>query len=191
MIIGDPSRFAIESEIADAYERLSFRALGFFMIHIVGCRFGVPDPEATMLACSFDAVQRRLTNRGKHVASFATETAAAIADAFRGAVYSEAPSASYFGIPFACVQESFYSADLIWAPDGDEAFDDGSFVLQFDVGDQVRLVAFRRVGGDVHDPGTLAEVWLPADEFYAALEQWRDRFESEWASSPKKAMTTH
>lgn len=190
MIVRDPSRFAIESEIVDAYERLSLRALGSFMIHVAGCRFGVPDLKATMLACSFEAVQRRLTNRGKHEASFATESAAGIADAFRGAHYSEAPSASYFEIPLAYFQESFYSADLIWAPDGDQAFDDGSYVLQFDVGDQVRLVAFRSVVGNVHHPGTLAEVWLPAAEFYVALEQWRDRFESEWASSPKKELIT-
>ena len=33
---------------------------------------------------------------------------------------------------------------LVSAPDGDEAFDDGSYVLQFDVGDRVRLIAFKR-----------------------------------------------
>jgi hypothetical protein len=70
-------------------------------------------------------------------------------------------------------------------PDGDEAFDDGSFVLQFDVQDRVRLIAFRSGAGYVHDPDTLSDVWLPADDFYRVLEQWHQAFDREWAAMPK------
>jgi hypothetical protein len=58
MIVGDPSVFAIESEITRAYERLSFRALGYFVIYVCGRSYGVRAPDATMLACSFDAVEK-------------------------------------------------------------------------------------------------------------------------------------
>ena len=34
MIVGDPSIFAIESGITKAYERPSFLALGFFVLHV-------------------------------------------------------------------------------------------------------------------------------------------------------------
>src|SRR5580700_10908121 len=84
VIIGDPSVFAIESGITQAYDRLSQRALGFFVIPVGGRRFGVYKPDATMLGCSFDTVQRRIAERGTHTASFANETdGGRIADAFR------------------------------------------------------------------------------------------------------------
>ena len=88
MIVGDPRVFAIESKITKAYERLSFRALGFFVIHVSGRRYGVHSPEATMLACSFDQVENRTARCGTHTTPFAAEISGGeIADAFLAAVY--------------------------------------------------------------------------------------------------------
>lgn len=78
---------------------------------------------------------------------------------------------------------------LVWAPDGDEAFDDGSFVLQFDVDDRVRLIGFRSGANCHHDPETLSDVWLPANAFYGILRQWRDAFIEDWRSMPKTPIT--
>jgi hypothetical protein len=187
VIIGSPSVFAIESEITQAYDRLSQRALGFFVLHVGGRRFGVCKPDATMLGCSFDTVQRRIGERGRHTAPFGDEDGGKIADAFRSAVYADEQDESYLGMPLAEFRDLFYrvSNDLMWAPDGDEAFEDGSFVLQFDVEERVRLIAFRSGEGFVHDPSTLSDVWLPADEFYRVLQQWHQAFDSEWATMPK------
>lgn len=69
-------------------------------------------------------------------------------------------------------------SEVVWAPDGDEAFDDGSFVLQFDEKDKVRVLAFRRGKGD-SDISDLAEVRLDPDEFYGVLGSWRSQFEIE------------
>src|SRR6185295_8218096 len=163
-------------------------ALGFFVIHIAGRRYGVYTPEATMLGCSFDQVGRRIANRGAHRASFARESeAGAISDAFRNAVYGDEPDESYFGIPLDEFRELFSreSRSLVWAPDGDEAFDDGSHLLHFDVEDRVRLIAFRSSEGFVHDPTTLSDLWLSAAAFYEILNQWHEAFEREWAATPK------
>src|SRR5258708_2495235 len=125
MIIGDPSVFAIESRTAQAYERISYRALGFFVIHVGGHRYGVYKPDATMLACSFDEVKRRIDDRGGHAVPFAAELdAGKIADALLAAVYSEVPDASYLGIPSHEFRDMIDSKRIVWAPDGDEAFDD-------------------------------------------------------------------
>jgi hypothetical protein len=188
MMVGKPAVFGIESGITQAYYEPGLLGLGFFVIHVGGRRFGVYGPEATMLACSFDEVQRRVVGRGTHTASFAAESdAGKIADAFRNAIYAEVQNESYFGIPLAEFSSLFgrNSNDLMWAPDGDEAFDDGSYVLQFDAGDRVRLIAFRCGEGHAHDPATLADVWLPADEFYRVLQRWHEAVESEWAAMPK------
>jgi hypothetical protein len=101
-----------------------------------------------MLGCSFDSVQRRVTDRGKHTAPFALEgDPGEIADSFRNAIFSENPRQRFLAIPSIEFNEFFNKSktDCMWAPDGDEAFDDGSYVLQFDVKDRVRLAACRTI----------------------------------------------
>ena len=187
MIVGDPSIFAIESSFTCAYERLSFRALGYFVIHVGSHRYGVCKPDASMLASPFEGVGSRLDGRGNHTAPFASEDAGQIAEGFRNAIYADEQAKSYFGLPLDEFSELFYerSSALLWAP-GDEAFDDGSYVLQFDVGESVRLIAFRC--GDGHfnyEPCTLRDVWLASDEYYDVLQKWSAAFEREWNATPK------
>lgn len=186
MIIGNTAEFAIESRITRAYERLSLRALGFFVIYVRGNCYGRRSSESSMLACSYDEIERRITGRGKHSLAFAAKAPAGkIANAFRNALYADDPQASYFGIHVLQFSASIRSNHIMWAPDGDQAFDDGSFVLHFDVHDQVRLIAFKSTTGYEYDPGTLSEVWLPADRFYRILQEWHDTFQIEWANTPK------
>jgi hypothetical protein len=129
----------------------------------------------------------RIARRGSHTVSFASEEAGKIADAFRNAFYAEKQLESYFGIPLSAFKEMIQSGHIVWAPDGDEAFDDGSYVLQFDLPERVRLIAFKCGQGYVHDAATLSDVWLAADDFYSALQRWHDDFEAEWTSTPKKS----
>ena len=186
MIIGNPACFAIESRINKPYERLSFLALGFFVIYVNGRRYGVYKPDASMLACSYREVEDRIAARGMHVAPFASRSdASAIAISFRDALYAENQAISYLGIETSEFSNLFYSNHLIWAPDGDEAFNDSSYVLQFDVMDSVRLVAFTSAESFHYDSGTLNEVWISAEEYYSILQKWHDAFQSEWETLPK------
>jgi hypothetical protein len=187
MIVGQPTIFAIESGMTQAYDRLSLRGLGFFVIHVGGLRYGVCSPDATMLANSCDAVNDRIDHRGEHTAPFATEPdAGIIADALRHALYADDQEREvFFGIAQPQFSKLIYSKQIMWAPDGDAAFNDGSYVLQFDTIDQVRLIAFRCGENGLHDPATLRDVWLPADEFYDVLQAWSIAFEDEWAAMPK------
>lgn len=185
MITGTPSIFAIESGITQAYQRLSFFAFGFFVIHVGGRRYGVHKPDATFLSCSLQEVEDRIASRGSHFTTFADMDAGEIADAFLSAVYAEKQEESYFDLLLSEFVDSLYSKQIIWAPDGDAAFDDGSYVLQFDVQDYVRLIAFNRGRNSLYDPATLRDVLLPADDFYCILQHWRDSFRSEWMSLEK------
>ena len=188
MIVGDPAHFAIESAITRAYERLSFRALGNFRIHIGGKAYGRCEPEATLLACSFDTVGCRLADRGEHTAPFSGEPdAGKIADAFLNVIYADRQDAAYFGLSPVEFAGHFsgLSNDLKWAPDGDEAFDDGSFVLQFDVGNRVRLIAFRCDPDHRHDPATLSDLWILEEIYYDTILEWHSAFQSEWRTIPK------
>jgi hypothetical protein len=51
MTIGDTSIFAIESEITRAFERPSWRGLGFFVIHVAGQRYGIKSPGQSVSQC--------------------------------------------------------------------------------------------------------------------------------------------
>jgi hypothetical protein len=185
MTIGDTSTFAIESEITRAFQKPSWRGLGFFVIHVAGHSYGIKSPGQSMLACSFDEVGTRISGRGTYQAPFAEAAAIDIANAYTSAVYlDDHEDETYFGLSEAQFTKMLYSNSLVWAPDGDEAFDDASYVLQFDVGDRVRLIAFKRPDSLV-DPASVREVWLSSDTFYNALREWRNSFMAEWESLPK------
>ncbi|HSI63045.1 MAG TPA: Imm42 family immunity protein [Candidatus Saccharimonadia bacterium] len=187
MIVGDRAHFGIESGITQAYEGPGFPALGYFCIHVTGKRHGVFAPDATMLGCSFDAVEKRLTGRGSHVAPFAAEAdGGLIADSVYRAIYaSDQENLTFFGMSHEDFEGMVHDREIIWAPDGDEAFDDGAYVLQFDVGERVRLIAFKS-GDDYHPiPDSLAECWMDSDDYYRILREWLDGFVAEWQGLPK------
>jgi hypothetical protein len=187
MVVGDSDHFALESEITHAYARKSLRALGFFLIHVAGEAYGVRLWDATMLACSLDEVARRISMRGMHTSSvLSAAESESVAIAYDRAVYREhLADELFFGMRHSEFVNLLQSRHLVWAPDGDEAFDDGSCVLQIDAGDRVRLIGFRRTMNS--EPENLKEVWMTADDFYDVLKSWHVRFLKEWASLPKVA----
>ena len=180
--VGNPLSFAVESCITHAYENISQRALGFFIIHVGGMSYGVHAPEATLLACSFDTVQRRIVLRGMHSMSFGVDgNALKVAEAFLAATYhEESPNAVFFGMSSNEFRQALNSSEIVWAPDGDAAFDDGGHVLQLDVGDHVRLIAFMNPMRREDVASSLTEVWISVEEFYGCLDEWQRQFQVEW-----------
>lgn len=189
MIVGDPAVFAIESGVSCFYQRLGFRALGWFTLHVGGRRFGVATPDATLLACALDRVQERLARRGTHTASFAEEPAGEIADAILDALYRPEPEAGwYFGLPLEEFAAQVHASRCEWHQGFDEAFDDGSGLRVFDVGERVRLIADRATKETPawrHDAASLVDVWVPAAVFYGVLQDWHDAFLADWHCASK------
>jgi len=192
MIIGNPQKLAIESDITRAIQTEDrLIPSGFFVLHVEGLRYGVHQPDATLLGCSIAEIDRRIERRGQHVVPFAWAPAGEIANAYRDAIYAPDQEKKLFlGIPHPEFEGLIHNSYISWAPDGDEAFDDGSYILQFDVGDKVRVIAFRPVErGYHHDPLTLRDLWVDEAEFYGVLERWRAAFADAFAlsCSQKKA----
>ena len=142
-------------------------------------------PEATLLACSFEEVRERLTRRGRHRASIGVDTEAlAVASAFRTAQYcDEAAERLHFRQTAEQFCTSLFESHIVWAPDGDAAFDDGSHVLHFDYGDRVRLIAFRNELDQLQFEASVVETLIDAASFYAILEEWQAKFEAEWRAA--------
>jgi hypothetical protein len=191
MIVGDCRVFAIESGITEAIENTSQLALGFFVVHVGGRAFGVRQPDASMLGCSFSEVELRFRRRGTHVPPIppdvpATEVATAYLDAF----YRDNARTDYFGLSQHQFVDALQSSGAIWAPDGDEAFDDGSHILQFDVNGRVRIVAFLNTEAPDDFPQTISEEWMDADLFYAIVSGWKTLFAME-RTGRLQAKATH
>ena len=173
---GNKSTFAIESQISYLSKDLSITsALGYFVIYINDHMYGVKSDDATMLSCSFDEVSNRVCDKDRHLAPFSySATPIDIATAYLSTFYWEHPDVQP---ELNKLVETFklYNENnkLTWAPDGDAAFDDGSFVLQFDYADKVRLIAFKNTE---QYENTINEIWIPIDMFYEILVEWRDCF---------------
>jgi Immunity protein 42 len=183
-IAGDPTVFAIEWTITEAYQSKSQLALGFFIIWVDGKAFGARSPTATLLGCSYYEVKERILRRGFHLASFMHEPAIQIAVATRGAIYNDQKQdKKYFGLSVYAFTSTIVSSKILWAPDGDAAFDDGGHVLQFDSAETVRLVAFDNCANTESFEGTVAEVTLESEKFYEVLESWIAAFEIERAQA--------
>jgi hypothetical protein len=177
MIIGDIRTFAIESEVSEFSKRLSLRGLGYFVVHISGEQFGVKSPRATMMANSFDEVCRRLSEQGSHVAPFAaTLDAYHLASLVQEALYGDVSTSFHLKDIAATLEER----KLIWAPDGDAAFDDGAVIVQIDEETHVRLVAFRNSPSSSGGPINLQELRIASDNYYDTLRKWSEAFLAEW-----------
>jgi hypothetical protein len=170
MLIGDPKTFAVESEITQAYPSEAQMALGYFNIHILGNRYGVLQHDASLLGRSFREVIARLEQRGEHTAILdGRYDGYAIAEQFLKACYGEPPNPA--------LTDAILARHILWAPDGDAAFDDGGHVFQFDVGSKVRLLG---CVNSQQAPDRFSELWLDGGDFYGVLGAWRDAFFENW-----------
>ncbi len=176
---GSSNSFAIQWQIAKAHKQPSLMGLGHFCILLHGKKFGVDRPDATMLACSYDSVARRLKSRGQHEAPFAEENSNDIVSAVVSSYYHNVePSTLYLGLEAAELNTLVRQRELLWAPDGDEAFDDGGHVLHFDVGEKVRLLGFINHDDNREIFASISDITIESDTFYHILEKWLTDFQS-------------
>ncbi len=151
------------------------------MVHLSGQAYGLRAPDASLLGCSFDEVKERQARRGVHRIPYLSDIGAPlIVEAFLDAIYRSSERTDYFGLSCSTFSDDIHANNVQWAPDGDEAFDDGSYVLQFDVEDRVRLVAFRHVDCSEDAARSISEVWIASELFYGVLSNWSELFEREW-----------
>jgi hypothetical protein len=174
-VLGNPQEFAVEWGLSEAFSKPGKWAIGYFTIHIRGHCLGVKAADATLLACSYDAIQQRLEERGSHQAPFSSRAAAEIVSAVKVVCYLGArPGDRFLHLSEEEFRSFLFQKHIIWAPDGDQAFDDGSHVLQFDIDDQVRLIAFTNMDTLAETVSTISEVTLDADTYYSILQHWID-----------------
>ncbi len=180
IIFGNPSRFAIESDISKIYSTRSLMALGYFVIYVCGMMYGVKKSDATALACSYHEVLRRLQQRNSHkLPSSHHMNCLELAMKLHDMEYGdhEVELLDSCTETDADLRKALHANHVLWAPDGDEAFDDGSFVLHIDTDSEVRLIAYRVMESKYEvDKQSVSEIYMPAEEFYSILSQWTEAF---------------
>lgn len=189
MMIGNPDLFAIETSIFEAYDSPGQMALGCFVLHVGGFQYGYREPDSTIIGTSFNAIRRRIADRGNHKSPLPSDAhAAEIATAVsRANSLDDMEDKHLYGVPWLQFFKLLNVNDCILAPDNEQGFDDGSHVLHFDDESTVRLVAFRMTSSYVFEKESLRDVRISQDNFYAILEEWHKQFEKDWISSPKVA----
>lgn len=174
--------FAIQSDVSRFCPEEHVVAIGYFNVRINQVVFGVKKDTATLLACSLQEVEKRLLERGKHLSPFADVASdVEIARAYCERAYgADIDGRLFLGLTSDQFGIILRENSWLWAPDGDEAFDDGSTILQFDHGDRVRLVGFKDVSGVLSEE-SISGIWLSSNTFYSTLVEWLQSFKSERA----------
>jgi hypothetical protein len=169
---GDPSLFALETGISSFYAEDGQQALGYMVMHVSGQSFGVRGPNATLLACSLDALEQRILKRGMHVLDiFEGRNARYIAESTHRAIYGDEDSADEE------LGKVIVDRNLLMAPDGDEAFDDGSHVLQVDMTDgSVMITAYRNLENADDRSASAVSITIDADYFYSTCTDHVEKF---------------
>lgn len=185
--------FYLESYVDSWLPNISQMAIGYFTISIGGSTFGVKETDATLLACSYHTVLQRLKDRNSHTLSFGQEYPP---DLFVSALLREyLGNPSYHPLLTDGELEEFKAnlspEGIFWAPDGDEAFDDGSYVLQIDCGDRVRVIGFTYAVSQSETLASISELWIASDDFYAILEKWSKCFLAEWQGHTGPKLSSH
>lgn len=188
MLIGNKNTFAIEWQITTAYSNPSLLGLGFYSVFVGNRLFGIQGDEATLLACSYDAVLTRIRNRGKHRDDrLDAESPQKILGGYCCAMFGD--SDAYDRISDMSAEDftaAINSTGILFAPDGDQAFDDGSIILHLDRVDSVILVAGKSTKAcGVIDEGSVVQVSLEADYFYGCLAEWKMAVDKEMGSMAK------
>jgi hypothetical protein len=175
--------FSIESLISLADSNPGMRGLGYFVINILGQSYGIKEEDAAALACSYDAVLRRIHDRGKHTLpkGIGALSAFDLASMVEGVIYiGKYKIPEHIKISEVDFSDLIYKNDLCWAPDGDEAFDDHSRIIQLDIGSQIRLIGYKTTYPNVIDLAALTDLVIPENMYYSILEDWAKAFITEW-----------
>ena len=181
MLVGDVTRFAIETEISEIYASEPRDAAGYFILHVSRRCFGVNRPDATGMRFPLWYTQDRIRERGSHVLPGSEGLDAVFLIDIYLEVLWETPRLLPRAAPSLSEQDlarRFDSCVML----GDEAFDDGSYVFQIDVGDRARIIACMNAATE--KDRCVSEIWMPSDEFYNILDEWQRRFEHELRTTP-------
>jgi hypothetical protein len=186
-------QFYLESFVDSYLPDIGQMAIGYFSISIDGRAYGVKRKDASLLACSYDAVVRRLKASDSHRLSFGDKHPAHfyVHELLRAHLGDSSYQRCFTDEEREEFVAKLFSHELWWAPDGDAAFDDGSYVIQMDYPNYVRVIGFKYLESQSETLASISELRMDSGEFYDVLEEWSGRFLEDWRENTPPNVRSH
>jgi hypothetical protein len=164
--------------VTEVFSDVQNNLLGYFVVYIQGQRYGVYEPDATLLGNSIGTVRQRVANMGSHTLGISIDFPEKQLIDWYIKCYGDllSPCRDILGDDGLKLWDEFNRNKILWAPDGDEAFDDGSHVFHFDFGRIVRLIGCTYVNY-LPIENSIRSICLPSSDFYEILDRWQASFE--------------
>lgn len=176
MLFGNKEKFAIEFEVKEIYHDKRFIGDGFFVVYIDGFMYGRKEDDAT----SFGAIRGtlreshdsffHLKNPFFHYKDF--ETCDKYYDCSYRLVnrYTEDNLKDFRDVYKIGYEHNGERFIVSWAQ-MEEAFDDGSFVLQLNEGDSVRLLGFKTSDDETYNIENVHGAIIQKEKFSSIIQE--------------------
>ncbi len=176
MLFGNKEKFAIEFEVKEIYHDKRFIGDGFFVVYIDGFMYGRKEDDATSFGCIrstlkyFDVLQSPSKN------PFNKYECYELCDKFYDTAYRMERRYKEEEIK-DFIKEAEITYDKrenclldYWTP-MEEAFDDGSFVLQLNEGDSVRLLGFKTSDDETYNIENVHGAIIQKEKFSSIIQE--------------------
>lgn len=164
---GDVRTFAIDTALHPECLRTHQEAFGRHQLWVGGQVYGRHDEDASCLAATFDNTVRIFQERGSFELPGPISPIEALELAHKVIFLGDELLPMHLR-PF--INSCGYWSRRLLAPDGEEAFDDGAFVMPIEHrGDVIIAAAFSNAHGLI---GPISEARMIADDFYQVLGGW-------------------
>ncbi|NIJ64636.1 hypothetical protein FHR20_001567 [Sphingomonas leidyi] len=156
--------------------------IGYFLIHVGGKQYGVKKPRACVMGNSYNEIVSRISQEGEHRLSFSSKIdSKELSIYIANSIYNRGFEGGVIPAQWSKeIDDSLYANALMWAPDGDSAFDDGSHIVQVDDEQRVRITAFVNAETQGEFENSISDVILGQETFYETLGAWAREFDGQW-----------
>ncbi|MBB4100454.1 hypothetical protein GGR46_004026 [Sphingomonas kyeonggiensis] len=182
ILVGNPEMLAIESCVDEFVAQKSQMGIGYFLIHVGGRQYGVKKPRACVMGNSYNEIVSRISQDGKHILNSSSKIdSKELSIYILNSIYNRGFEGGVIPSQWSKeIDDNLYANALIWAPDGDSAFDDGSHVVQVDDGQFARITAFINAETQDEFENSISDVILRRETFYETLGAWAREFDGQW-----------
>lgn len=179
MLFGDKKVFGIEFEVKELYHNKSFIGDGFFVVYIDGFMYGIREDDASSFGAILWTLKESCSSFIHMKNPFNNFEDFEICDKFYDANYRsenrypEKTKMDYdctYLVKPGCDERDGNLANrfLIYWAQMEEAFDDGSFILQINEEKYIRILGFKASAN--YDVENVHSAKVPIEDFFSTLQ---------------------
>lgn len=182
MLIGSIKRFAIEYTIREFYEN-NFIGDGKFLVYINGIPYGQNRDDSTTFSCIIPELGKRIITRKITDKILRENGHAEIAHNYYDCFFADEPKTTYFGLSKKDFEKVIIENNCSW--NGmDEAFDDGSFILQINMNSTTtKLIGFKAISCFPVEIEKISTIEISVDVFNTTIQQFIESLKTDFVNN--------